>query len=483
METRVAFPQQSNLTDIGSRKGDRANTLKVIVSHPARQANIYYRPRAAEQMGADVVFLTGLYYRPDRFPYSLIRYLPSDMRARWEYELEKRRLEGLSDSNVISILGPALEALFRPMGKVREWWAIHDWLASKWIARRRRVYEGSPTVLHCFQQSCHATLREARYDRMVRLLEVTLPPPPALPNLGDAGEKGIFDLREEVRYADFVLVQSEYSAKAVERLGVAASQIIRYHLGVDVDYFRPRTGPRDPGPVRVVFLGGTSVRKGVNDLLNAWSGLDLDGAELLLAGNRTAGLSDFPINIPRCRILGRLPDDEFRQFLQQTDVLVHPSLAEGGCNVVYEALACGVPAIVSTSATSAIRSEVEGLVFPVGNVPALQLALKRLCCDSELRSRMQKAARERAEALRWEQYLVNMGGIYRALGDYAASGRTDLLQQVQHQSQSCADHSVVFGFRVFLVRGPFVAQCIRCLHHALQGIVKNLRLQSPPELC
>src|SRR6202022_974822 len=77
--------------------------LRVIVSHPARHANVYYRPRAAEQVGADVLFLTGSYYRPDRFPYSAIRYLPKVRRENLRVLLEKRRIDGLSPDNVISL--------------------------------------------------------------------------------------------------------------------------------------------------------------------------------------------------------------------------------------------------------------------------------------------------------------------------------------------------------------------------------------------
>jgi glycosyltransferase involved in cell wall biosynthesis len=407
----------------------RAKQLKVVVSHPARQANIYYRPRAAEQMGADVTFLTGLYYRPDRLPYALVRYLPAERRMRVEYELEKRRLEGLSPENVISLLGPMLEATFRPLGKTRQWWALHDWLASRWIRRRCDLFRDSAAILHSFQGSCRLALRAAREAKMVRLFEVTLPPAPATPEFAGASETDFFNLKEESRDAEFVLVQSEYSARAVASIGVAPDRIIRCHLGVDTDYFRPSEGPRKPGPVRVVFLGGTSLRKGIHHLLEAWSGLDLDGAELLLAGNRTAGLKDIP-QTERCRILGRLPDHEFRQFLQDADVLVHPSLAEGGCNIVYEALACGVPAIVSTNATSAVRPDVDGLVFPTGNIIALKLALRRLCCNPELRRQMGMAARQRAESLRWDRYLANLGRIYGALGDYAKTKREEALQPV-----------------------------------------------------
>jgi hypothetical protein len=125
--------------------------LRVIVSHPARQINVY-RPRAAEEIGADVLFLTGLYYRPDRFPYSAVRYLPASKKERVQTELEKRRLEGLSPANVVSLLGPALEITFRPIGKFREWYAIQDWLTSRWISNRPTPFQNSPGVLHCFRR-------------------------------------------------------------------------------------------------------------------------------------------------------------------------------------------------------------------------------------------------------------------------------------------------------------------------------------------
>jgi glycosyltransferase involved in cell wall biosynthesis len=398
--------------------------LRVIVSHPARQANIYYRPCAAEQMGADVSFLTGLYYRPDRFPYSAIQYLPAARREKLQVLLEKRRIEGLSPENVISLLGPLLEVTLRPLGKIEEWWAVHDWLASRWIAwdGGRDTDRTTPTVLHCFQGACRRTLRAGRARKMIRLLEVTLPTMAGIPEL--AGEEPSADtdvtrLKEELCEAEFVLVQSEFSARSVQALGIGSQQILRCHLGVDTQYFKPRSGSRRPGPLRVLFLGGGSRRKGVHYLLEAWRHLNAPEVELLIAGNRTVGLGDLPKDIRNCRILGRVSDKDFLDLLQQTDILVHPSLAEGGCNVVYEALACGVPAIVSNNASSAVRDGREGMVVPVGDADALRAAIERLCREPGLRRQMASAARLRAESLRWDNYLVNLAHIYRGLGDYA----------------------------------------------------------------
>jgi glycosyltransferase involved in cell wall biosynthesis len=407
--------------------------LRVVVSHPARQANIYYRPRAAEQMGAEVVFLTGLYYRPNRFPYSVVRYLPAATRERVQIELEKRRLEGLSPENVISLLGPALEITLRPMGKLRAWFAIHDWLASRWISRGKNL-PNTPTILHCFQDSCERTLRAARSQQnVVRLLEITKPPLPLMPEFAEYRQAQLAKLAVEVNEAEFVLVQSEYCARAVEALGVKADRILRCHLGVDTSYYRPAISERRPGPIRLLFLGGTSFRKGATHLLQAWNELRPEGAELLISGNRLEGEPEqdlSPAGIPNCRILGRVPDNKYLELLQDADILVHPSLAEGGCNVVYEALACGVPCIVSTNATSAVRTGKEGIVFPVGNIKALRGAIQLLCHEPELRRKMGDAARRRAESLRWDYYLANLGVIYERLCEYSRNRNPDVLQDI-----------------------------------------------------
>jgi len=399
--------------------------VRVIVSHPARQGNIYYRPRAAEQMGAHVTFLTGLYYRPDRFPYCLVNFLPDHRKARMNVLLEKRRLEGLSPENVISLLGPLLEITLRPAGRYREWGAIHDWLASKWITRHIRKTE--PAVVHVFDGACQRTLRAtSRFKNTIRLMELTLPPAP-----GATGGKLMAGLKKELNQSDFVLVQSEYSAQFAMSVGVEAKRIIRCHLGVDTSYFQPRTTARRPGPLRFLFLGGTSRRKGLGQLLEAWrrgGNEELRDAELILAGNRTGNIGDMLQGIPNCRVLGHVPDDQFVALLQDADVLVHPSWAEGGCNVVYEALACGLPCVVSTNATSAVRNNIDGIVFPVGSVEMLQACMTLMVRDPEVRGRMGVSARQRAVSLRWEKYLIRVAAIYKGLAQHAIHRNFDPLQ-------------------------------------------------------
>jgi len=392
--------------------------LRVIVSHPAKQGNVYHRPRAAEIAGMDVRFLTGLYFRPARFPYFLLPWLPRTLRGRLMQLLEKRKIDRLDDDSVVSLLGPSLELALRPTGRFREWGNAHDWLASWWIATHRR--SSTPTILHGFQGSCVRTFRAGRSKGMIRVLEMTLPPILDTALLGGvAGEPGdpqASELAAEIKEADFILAQSEYSARTAIVLGAHEEQIVRVHLGVDTSCFRPREHERMPGPVRVLFLGGTSRRKGIHHLLEAWGTGGIPGAELSIAGNRTSGWDAPAIeDFANCRLVGFIPENRFTIALQNADILVNPSLSEGGSNVIYEALACGLPCIVSSNAGSAVRNGIEGFVVGVGDVPALRSAMQGLCLDSPLRERMGRAARGRAESLSWDRYAENLAVVYRRL--------------------------------------------------------------------
>jgi glycosyltransferase involved in cell wall biosynthesis len=381
----------------------------------------------AQRMGIDVTFLTGIYYKPDRFPYFFTRWVPANKRKAILELLELRRMPGLSPDNVVTIMGPVFECAYRAgVLSLQRWWKMWDWLAARWIKLHCPRISNRPTLLHCFIECSARTLRAARARRMIRLLEVTLPP--LLADDGQMKEWGVSEsdfpndvpsLKKELREADFVLVQSEFGARTIQALDFPTSRILRIHLGVDTDEFRPRVGARKPGPLRVIFVGQVNRRKGVHHLIQAWRELQLIDAELLLAGNTKSSPAELLISIadtPNCHLLGHLRKKDLLSFYQQADILVHPSLAEGGCAAIYEALSCGVPCIVSNNSTSAIRSGIEGLVFPTGNVAALKRAIFELQTDVDRRRKMADSARQRAEqSLSLAAFSHEIADLYRGV--------------------------------------------------------------------
>lgn len=164
----------------------------------------------------------------------------------------------------------------------------------------------------------------------------------------------------------------------------------------------------EPGPIRVLYLGQLSRKKGVFDLFDALTSLEIDGSRvrLLLAGSWL----DPAQAIEAAACIGALQaegidveehgvaDDALKaRLLGSTDLFVLPSLAEGQPLTILEAMAGGLP-VVATRAGGVPDLVVDGetgvLVEP-GNVPALREALQALARNGEERRRMGRAARIR----------------------------------------------------------------------------------------
>ena len=86
------------------------------------------------------------------------------------------------------------------------------------------------------------------------------------------------------------------------------------------------------------------------------------------------------------------------------DVFVFPSLFEGSAVVTYEALACGLPGVVTPAAGSVIRDGIDGFVVMPRDVSALAQRMEQLGQSHRLRARMSAAARSRALEFDWPRY-------------------------------------------------------------------------------
>jgi len=179
--------------------------------------------------------------------------------------------------------------------------------------------------------------------------------------------------RREYALADSIHVASDYVRDSFLEAGFAEEKLRRVELTVDPRFQPPPTRP-DDGVFRVVYVGGLTVAKGVPVLLEAFSRLSDPKAELTLVGGYgTRGmrryLADAVRRDPRVRI-GRgdpLP------YLHRADAYVQPSFQDGFGYGPMEALACGLPVIVTadTGMKEYVRESQNGYVVPTGDVDAI----------------------------------------------------------------------------------------------------------------
>jgi glycosyltransferase involved in cell wall biosynthesis len=135
-----------------------------------------------------------------------------------------------------------------------------------------------------------------------------------------------------------------------------------------------------------------------------WGGVDL------AAASAAAGLAP-----DRVRVLGRLPDADLAVVLRGAHALIAPSRAEGFGLPVAEAMAAGVPTIVSAAPALAETAGDAALVTPVGNEDALAAAIETLLADEALRGRLATAGRARAARYDWHVVAQRAWALYREL--------------------------------------------------------------------
>lgn len=403
----------------------REKAFRVIVSHPAKQQIVYWWPMAMQEARIPVKFLTGIYYKPHSFPYRLANGLPARWRSRIIDKLMRRQQPGLDAESVVS--WPWLELGFRPTGHIEWWNRAHDMLACGWICAQRE--DSKPTVVQGFLSSCLYTMRAARRRRMITVVEVTSPLSVHRILVEEYRRLGLVPSSSdrppgrdvaEVLEADYVVAQSAFVAESLAEIGVPPRRTILRPFGVEVERFKPGSRQEAKRPFRALFVGQLGVRKGLHHLLEAWSSLGLPDAELVLAGEPVdeTGRQLLRGYAGRHRWLGFVPHSELPPVYQDSDIFVLPSLAEGGSNATYEALASGLPSIVTKNCQSLVRDGIEGYVIKAGDVGELRDRIQRLYTAPELRRRMAAAARRRAERHTWQDFSRRLELMY----EYVCSG-------------------------------------------------------------
>jgi glycosyltransferase involved in cell wall biosynthesis len=274
--------------------------------------------------------------------------------------------------------------------------------ASEWtLPLCRRL--GIPTVL----SMVHGDVREE-----VEILdqEANLAPEHFPIYLGD----GLLDREEldwlhqrrlrDIELADLILVPSDHIAEQLIRHGTRLGKIRVVPYAADIRRFCPLEGKHHGPSCTFLFAGGVTQRKGIKYLLEAWDRVRRPGWTLQLLGDLPENPGPLATLPDQVELLGRIGHSEMPARMAAADVFVFPSLFEGSAVVTYEALACGLPSVVTPAAGSVIRDGVDGFVVMPRDVTGLAQRMEQLGRSPQLRVCMSMAARARALQFGWPRY-------------------------------------------------------------------------------
>lgn len=222
---------------------------------------------------------------------------------------------------------------------------------------------------------------------------------------------------QEFAEADYVFLSSQFAYNTFSTRGFDMNKVRVLPLGYDPTLFGPSNQPlSNSSEFIILFVGRINIFKGIYYLLEAVKQLSLPNTRLILVGpleesgrvvlSRYTGLFEWK---------DKVPQQELKKIYNMASLFVLPSIAEGSAMVVYEAMSCGLPVIVSANTGSIVRHGVDGYITPIRNIEKLKEYIEYLYRNPEERRRLGQAASVYVRNYTWKHYGERLVREYEAL--------------------------------------------------------------------
>lgn len=216
------------------------------------------------------------------------------------------------------------------------------------------------------------------------------------------------------------------NSQGLVELAKKTNSKIRYEIiqnGVDTVFFKP-SEDSEKFKKFTITAGGTIMghKKGLNYLIEAFAifSSNKKNIELLLIGDGDLqeSLKEQITNLnihDKVRLVGRKDREWLKINLPKCHVFCLPSFNEGMSNATLEAMACGLPIIITPvgGAQELLENGKNGFLVPKRNTIQIVKSLDVLYADGYLIKEMGKISRNKAEKLSWKNVADQYLGLYQ----------------------------------------------------------------------
>lgn len=280
-----------------------------------------------------------------------------------------------------------------------------------WAARRLPV---ALDAVVCYENAARDTFKAAKQQGATTILDAasvhyTWQDAFFDPDESSAAHRRITQRKdEEVELADHVITVSEFARESYTQAGVPAEKVTSVPMGADLEVFTRNGCKENPStePFIFIFAGHARRLKGIDILLEASEQLAQKRLDhrVQFAGGRDSEFfqdTDAPVDY-----LGYLKHDQLTCAFHEADCLVLPSRFDSFGRVVVEAMATGLPVLLSehVGAKEVVTEGETGWVVPAEDVEALADQMQ-WCIKHPQRVRdMRDAAIKTAQNYSWAAY-------------------------------------------------------------------------------
>lgn len=212
-------------------------------------------------------------------------------------------------------------------------------------------------------------------------------------------------VQAEWRLATHVLVNSEWTAQALIEQGVPRGKIMVIPQAYEGPVGELKTEDHFDGrrPLRVLWLGSVILRKGIPYLIEAAKALG-SAVEIRVVGPIGIAQEIVATAPENMSFWGQVPRIHCESHWQWADLFVLPTLSDGFAITQLEAMAYGLPVLVTPNCGEVVEHGINGLIVGPGDAESLTQAILTLARNPQELAEMSRHARETVQQFTLDHY-------------------------------------------------------------------------------
>jgi glycosyltransferase involved in cell wall biosynthesis len=194
--------------------------------------------------------------------------------------------------------------------------------------------------------------------------------------------------------------------------------------GINIDIFKPENNPNQHENFTILCASRLSRRKGFNYVIEAFAKIikKYPATKLIIAGGEGNAEEELRAQVKKLNLDDRVnftgfitPNTEFIKYYNASDVFVLPSLNEGMSNNMLEALASGMPIIMTPTggADELIKEGINGYIVKFKDSNDISEKIEKLIKEPDLVKKMALESRKIAENFSWKKVASQYAEIYQ----------------------------------------------------------------------
>lgn len=234
-------------------------------------------------------------------------------------------------------------------------------------------------------------------------------------------DRFVFNLIDKlfIKKWDHIITISEATRNdLIKKYNVTPEKITLAYCGISTKYKKNEISRKD-NKKQITFCGYLIKRKNINFIIDVASKIKERDIVFNIIGDgpekkslkeyvKTKNLEDKFI------FWGYLSEDNKIEILQQSDIFVFPSLMEGFGLAPVEAMACGLPTIVSDRGSLPEIVDDGGLVLPLDDQTWVD-SIEKILNDKEFAQILSEKALKKSANYNWEDVVSMINGVIKKL--------------------------------------------------------------------